>query len=312
MRVKHNNFRNCIEDTIACIAEHHNRQYEFLLSSSWGLHIDCEKIKRKKKIGGNMYPQPAENLLLKQYHGISFHSISKKMKNIECVPADCNTYLCAFIDAYWCPWDKGFHRMHNPGHLILIHSYDSQRKVFYCTDVFYEKEYQLITHSMMKRAFMEACSVEILKEYTIPSRTIVLGHIAQRMKDILNNIEKLLFLSEMILSVSFYKEVGRAKNYWHSRILRDFYSWELDRGKYILYLQYVLKTYYIKELQEPISSLEKIKDSWSVVRSKLVKYFSSKETVLRKEISENIIDIYIKERDTAKTILKSISLYKAM
>jgi hypothetical protein len=109
---------------------------------NWRFHYDenkqCDRIGDKFEL---VYRRNVEDL--ERFHGIRMAALGKRpigelIDLVECDTANDLPVLLEF-DAYWCPWDWGFRRYHNPHHAFLITGVDLEAREFICADPYFKK-----------------------------------------------------------------------------------------------------------------------------------------------------------------------------
>lgn len=132
----------CLEDCLATFAKYAGRRYEMYHLGNWRFQYDedkdCDRIGEKFEL---IYQHNVDDL--KQFHGIEMALLGKRPieELIDIVEIDTANQLPVLLeyDAYWCPWDWGFQRYHNPHHAFLITGVDLEARAFICTDPFFSK-----------------------------------------------------------------------------------------------------------------------------------------------------------------------------
>lgn len=308
---EHDSDRGCLEDTIACVAHSNHRDYEFLLSNSWGIAIHNRKIHWRRKLGGGIQAQTEAFNLLEKYHGITVRQLTKRFHTLIRTVNTMEGYPCLFMDSFWCPWDKRYQKSHNFGHALLVERYDSDQGVFYCTDAFYNIKNGCIDQQSMKKGFLSLDAICVQDVFETPSQDTARDLIVKRMCEVISRVDQLGFLAKQVCHMNPKKEIGQTKNLWHTPLLSNLYGMELDRAKYLLFLRYVQKRYSFPLIQEYICALTDIRDSWGILRNKMVKYLSEYEdgwpdTKTLKDIANDLDRIHTAERKTAAYILGTI------
>lgn len=144
----------CFEDNIASIACWLNSKYQLMFIDSWAFNyeliissnnIDIKRIKKIDKFE-----------LLEKYHGIKliYHGMYNYDYYLSFVKNELllNKPVITKFDAFWCPWDPGYQKVHN-GHLCILVGMDEDNELLYFTDAYFSKKNMCVTFEQFSKSY---------------------------------------------------------------------------------------------------------------------------------------------------------------
>lgn len=293
----HNSHHTCFDDVVALVAKKENRDYRLMLSRAWRFQIDPSEA----LIGNSLKCSFINNFeLLKEVHGIEvkYNIDLFSLKDLR----DYN-YIGVNINTFNCPWDKNYHIYHNYDHSIIINRIDFKNKIVYIIDPFYGKYNQPMSFELFEKSFCSAFSFKIHKK-KITDNNFLFKALLNDLDITLNEINRIVLLKEHIIYINIEKEKTDLFNVWHCPIIINLNKIFLNRLRYSMVLDYLLKIcnlsvgIYIEELVQ-------ISIKWNILRNIIVKLLSCyKYTYLDDAI--NILSFIIEKEKQICCNIKNI------
>lgn len=262
--------QNCFDNLVATIAANEHKDYELMLSKSWGFDFNDSKESVGEKIH---YSSKNDFYMLRKFHGIEVLYIEDKF-NLDVHNQYCEyyEYIGAAIDTFKCPWDKSYKKYHNYGHSILVNDVDFRKGKVYVVDPFYKKINEEIDLDMFCDS---VCGIYLFKMHDDNKEVddhLLYSKIIDRLKKTSSDIDKIILFRDYILKMNKQKEQGEMNNVWYYPIIVNINKISLSRLRYIIMLKYFSRLYKI-HIGLYIKELEHAHFLWNFVRDMLVRFF---------------------------------------
>lgn len=279
-----NPYLSCTQIAFATYARYNNRQYEMILSETWGFDFhDSEKI-----FGESLHPgyQGRRRELFEKYHGIRVTDLPYESKKELCskIYSYINKYgpMLLKCDIYNCSWNMAYRRDH-VNHFIIIIGANDQNSIVTILDPFTSEEKHEVDLNDVANESGILCYFEIVGHESI-SDIDVKNELIHTIEYIgaSNMFEKMELFSQSIPS-KFEFDAVSIKNVYAVPLVFNLYRIMNQRYCFSLFLEFASNYHVINE--SIVSEMKTVAEKYKLLRILVIK------TVLQSKSSEMIVDI---------------------
>lgn len=307
----------CLDDCIATYTNWINRGCELMYADSWDFKFNpyLENVNEPLE---NRSSDPNEKKWknLKFYHGVKliWHRSRANNNMLEDFRNELNENRPVIIamDCFYCPWDWGFQKYHNEGHIFLIIGLRDNHS-FNCVDPFFMKKDLVLPMDCFKSGFIRYATINITNsEKKVDLKDLINTSIFNLFNNQQGNIFLKIrnFADYINYSFDVQKELGDCKEFSNTTVWYEFELNFYGRIEYLIMLRYISRRLessgtYLIEISNHLSS---VIERWQVAKGMLGKVFMLKESQeMRSRLATKIMEIAEEEEAIA---LELVNIHK--
>jgi hypothetical protein len=294
---------SCFDDIIASVCNYFGIDYQLRFMMSWTFKYVSKSEKANLTFEERLqYPYSCENELLAQYSGLTIEHF--KLNNNDIFIENLTNQLkkgnpvYVHFNAYYCPWDPMFGKLHN-NHVCLAIGLNDMDSILIC-DPWNLKECETVSLN----SFVKQC--KFYGNFTINSNinNVDNSKIDKILYDgmtqilLLNNTHT-IFDSICIFANEFLTDFNpKEVNNYDGNYTNKLRGIQYNRNKFLIFLKYIKNKYDFNIDISILDEYQRIIHSWQIVVSLIIKsYFLKEISSLKKNIAKKIVEISNKEKE---------------